>query len=304
MCYCIIKGMTTGRYTVQDFNKQFPDNEACLRYLFTSRFGEPFCLACGQVNRYYLQRGSSHFVCVCGGHQLSPKKNTIFEKSDTDLYKWFYAIYLFSIAKNGVSAKELQRQLGVTYKCAWRIGKQIRQLFSSDCDDPLTGIVEADETYIGGRARVGDLKKVRGRNTEAKAPVVGAVERNGRVTARVIPDASVASIIPFLQSNVATGSILMTDRFKSYYNVSKLGYQHETINHQKNEFARGIVHTNTIEGFWSQLKRSVNGTYHAVSRKYLQTYLNEFSYRYSLRHSEQPVFSCLVSMACTPAQVV
>jgi len=133
---------------IMEFNSRFGNNQACLVWLFGQRFGKPECPKCGKVNKYHRQGKSSHFVCECGAHQLSPKKDTIFEKSDTDLYKWFYALYLFSSSKNGVSAKELQRQLKVTYKCAWRIASQIRKLFAEH-NLSLSGTVEINETYIG-----------------------------------------------------------------------------------------------------------------------------------------------------------
>lgn len=276
------------RYTIQDFNKQFPDNEACLRHLFTERFGKPECPSCGQVNKYYLQKGKSRFICACGSHQLSPKKDTIFAKSDTDLYKWFFAIYLFSVSKNGVSGKELERQLGVTYKTAWRMAKQIRKLFTDD-NDPLKGIVEADETYIGG-VRPGK----RGRGAAGKTPIVGLVEREGRLKATVTANTKASTVMPLIKANVQEGSMLMTDEYSSYNTVAKFNYSHKTIKHGKKEYVSGLTHVNTIEGFWSQMKRSINGTYHAVSPKYLQAYVDEFSFRYNQRGSEQPLFFSLV----------
>lgn len=151
---------------IQQFNKDFPDNTTCLMWLFTKRFGTPICPKCKMVNKYYRQGNTSHFICACGQHQLSPKKDTIFEKSDTDLYKWFYALFLFANSKNGVSAKELQRQLGCTYKCAWRIGTQIRKLFD-EYNIPLSNTVELDETYVGGKGE----NNLRGRGSENKTPV-------------------------------------------------------------------------------------------------------------------------------------
>jgi transposase-like protein len=198
------------KYSIQDFNKEFPDNRACLDYLFTERFGMPVCPKCERINQYYLQGHSSHYVCTCGQHQLSPKKDTIFEKSDTDLYKWFFAMYLFSVSKNGVSGKELQRQLGVTYKTAWRIAKQIRQLFSEDTE-PLSGIVEADETYVGG-IRPGK----RGRGAAGKTPVVGLVERGGNIKATVTKDTKSSTVMPLIENSVEAGSTLMTDEYNSY----------------------------------------------------------------------------------------
>ena len=276
------------RYTIQDFNKEFPDNDSCLQYLFNQRFSNAVCPSCNKAGNYHRQANTSHFVCSCGKHQISPKKDTIFENSSTDLYKWFFAIFLFSNSKNGVSAKELQRQLGVTYKCAWRIAKQIRSLFSEDTE-PFDGTVEVDETYIGGRA-----KGKRGRGSDKKTPVVGLVEREGSVRAVVTENVKSSTVMPLIKDNVKKGSMIMTDEFVIYQSLTSSGYEHQTVNHGSRQYVEGIKHTNTIEGFWSQLKRSVNGTYHAVSPKYLQTYVDEFAYRYNQRKSESPLFLGLV----------
>ncbi|MEY4723011.1 MAG: hypothetical protein RLZZ324_524 [Candidatus Parcubacteria bacterium] len=174
--------MKTPKYTVQQFNKAFPDNGACLSYLFTSRYGKAKCPSCDRVGAYHRQADTSHYVCNCGGHQISPKAGTIFEKSDTDLYKWFFAMYLMATSKNGVSAKELERQLGVTYKTAWRMAFQIRKLMEQS-GGMFGGTVEADETYIGGKRRGGK----RGRGAAGKTAVFGAVERGGRVFAKGRP---------------------------------------------------------------------------------------------------------------------
>jgi transposase len=192
------------RYTIQDFNREFPDNDSCLQYLFNQRFSNAVCPSYGKAGNYHRQANTSHFVCSCGKHQTSPKKDTIFENSSSDLYKWFFAIFLFSNSKNGVSAKELQRQLGVTYKCAWRIAKQIRSLFSENTE-PFNGTVEVDETYIGGRA-----KGKRGRGSDKKTPVVGLVEREGSVRAVVTENVKSSTVMPLIKDNVKKGSVVMT----------------------------------------------------------------------------------------------
>ncbi len=189
-----------------------------------------------------------------------------------------------SQSKNGVAAKELQRHLGVTYKCAWRIAKQIRLLMSPD-GGPLGGleIIEADETYIGGVRR-----GKRGRGAEGKTPVFGVVERKGHVKTQVVPNVRMVTLMPLIQAMVPPNAVITTDESNSYNKVKSLGHLHETVRHGKGEYARGDVHTNTIEGFWSQFKRSVHGTFHAVSPKHLQTYLNEFSFRYNHRGQNLP----------------
>ncbi len=264
--------------TIQQFNRDFPDNTACLKWLLKERFGKPICPKCGRLNKYHQQGKSSHFVCVCGGHQLSPKKNTIFEKSDTDLYKWFYALYMFSTCKNGVSAKELQTKLGVTYKTAWRIAHQIRKLFAEH-HIKLSGTVEADETYIGGRK-----SGKRGRGAGNKTAVFGMVKRNGVIKAQVVPNVKGNTLQPILNQTIRKGTLVITDELLSYNKVGQNGYNHQTVKHAIKEYVRGKIHTNNIEGFWSQLKRSLDGTHHVVSAKHLQSYVDEFVYRYNHRH--------------------
>jgi transposase-like protein len=182
-----------------------------------------------------------------------------------------------SQSKNGVAAKELERQLGVTYKCAWRIAKQIRLLMKSG-GDPLTGIIEADETYIGGKR-----KGKRGRGAAGKTAVFGMVERDGTIKTQVVDNVQGKTLTPIIQENVAPGSTVSTDELASYNRLGALGYVHGTVTHGKGEYVKGIFHTNNLEGYWSQLKRSINGTYHAVSRKHLPSYLDEFSFRYDHR---------------------
>jgi transposase len=278
---------------IQEFNKTFPDNASCLRYLFSKRYGEPTCPKCGRVNQYHRQADTSHFVCACGSNQLSPKKDTIFEKSDTDLYKWFYVLFLFSKSKNGVSAKEVQRQIQCTYKTAWRICYQIRTMFEEHGVN-LSDIVEGDETYIGGKGG----NNMRGRGSENKTPVFGLLQRKERVIAKVTVDTKRKTVMPIIKHHVKIGTKMMTDEYLPYRSLPKEGYEHETVEHGVKEYVRGNVHTNSIEGFWSQLKRSINGTHHCVSPRHLQHYVDEFSWKYN--HRALPVFELLMAKVVTP----
>lgn len=183
---------------------------------------------------------------------------------------------------------ELKRQLGVTYKTAWRMAKQIRTLFSGN-GGKLYRIVEADETYIGGKA-----EGKRGRGADKKTAVFGLVQREGELRAEVVPNTKAATLLPIMRKNVRLGSRFMTDHYGAYNKVRSMGYYHRRINHGINQYVRGLTHVNTIEGFWSQLKRSINGTYHAVSPKHLQSYVDEFSWRYNARHSPSPLFDLLM----------
>lgn len=283
--------MKAPRYTIDTLHEQFPNDDACLDYMFQKQYGAlPACLKCGVINpKYYRVRKRKCYECNDCGYQLSPLANTIFHKSETPLTKWFYAIYLFSVGKNGVSAKEIERHLGVTYKTAWRMAKQIRFMMQQS-SNPLSGIVEADETYIGGKRKL-DQK------FSNKTAIVGIVEKKkgmGQVKAFATKQANATVALPFLRTNIAADSILHTDESRIYSRV-KRDFTHKFVNHSKLEYVRSGIHTNTIEGFWGQLKRSLDGTYHCVSPKYLQLYVNEFVYRYN--HRDVAAFPVLMDAA-------
>lgn len=245
--------------TFKKFLEQFPDDQSCLEYIFRKKYPDTY-------EEYYPISGRKGFANGAG-MQIYPLVGTIFEKSDTDLTKWFYAIYLFSVSKNGVSGKELQRQLGVTYKTAWRMATQIRKLME-DGNDPLSGIVEVDEAYVP-----------RGGNTST---ILGMVERGGNIRTRIIPREK-GAVMQQIQDNVDPSATIMSDMSSFYSSLRSKGYKHWAVNHGQ-RFVHGRIHINTLEGFWGQFKRSVYGTYHSVSEKYLQSYLNEFSFRYNFRH--------------------
>lgn len=270
----IIKSMS--RYTFKDFRAEYPNDEACLKSVLENRYGDT-CPKCGTIDtKFYPITSRKAFACGACRKHVYPLADTIFRKSETSLWNWFYAIYLFSVSKNGVSAKELERQLGVTYKTAWRMAKQIR-LLMSDSGDPLDGEVEVDETYIGGR----HPKRMR---YSKKQSVFGAVERGGMAKITHVKSTGSRVLLPRVMKDVTEGSSIFSDEWGAYRKLAYYGYSHTTINHSDMEWVRGNAYTNTIEGFWSQLKRSLSGTYHAVSPKYLQLYLDEFSFRYNHRN--------------------
>jgi len=271
--FASIRGM---RYTKKQFEAEYPDDDACLEAVFQNRFGDlVFCPKCGAETKFYRVKKRQCYACEWCAYQLHPLADTIFRKTTTPLKDWFYAIYLFSVSKNGVSAKELERHLGVTYKTAWRMCKQIRLLMAQEAEK-LTGEIEVDETYIGGRRKM--IQKF-----DNKSVVFGMVERNGQAKVKHVKSSGVRVLIPEIQTGIDDKATIYSDEWRSYKSLSKLGYSHTTVNHSKLEYVRGAAHTNTIEGFWSQLKRSMDGTYHAVSPKYLQLYLNEFVFRYNYR---------------------
>jgi transposase-like protein len=284
------------KYTIKDFRAQFPNDAACLAYIFNQKHPEgSTCPKCGRKDSYTLITKRRAYACICG-HQIHPTGGTIFHKSRTSLQTWFFAMFLMTASKNGISAMELQRQVGVTYKTAWRMAHQIRQLMNEDVKSlKLSGVVEADETFIGGleENKHASKRKHAGRGATGKATVIGVAERGGSISAKVVRDNSRPYVIPHIMRQVAKGSTVMTDEHAAYNILPVAGYGHETVKHGDKEYVRGAVHTNSIEGFWSQLKRSINGTFHQVSPKHLQKYVNEFAYRYNRRRSETPMFSHL-----------
>lgn len=268
------------RYTKKQFEAEYPDDDACLEAVFQERFGDlKYCPRCAAETKFYRVKKRQCYACMHCSYQLFPLADTIFRKTTTPLKDWFYAIYLFSVSKNGVSAKELERHLGVTYKTAWRMCREVRKLMAEEAKDKLGGngeVVEMDETYIGGR----HTKK---QGYSKKEAVFGAVERNGFARAKHVRSTGTRVLIPEVVATVSTNAKVHTDEWTPYKNLPKLGYSHTTVNHSKLEYVRGTAYTNTIEGFWSQLKRSLDGTYHAVSPKYLQLYVDEFTFRYNFR---------------------
>lgn len=280
------------KYTIKDLKKEFNTDAQCVRFVFENRYGKDFvCPQCKATGKFYFIESRKRFDCICG-FTISPLADTIFHKSSTPLTLWFHAIFLFANSRNGVSAKELERQLGVTYKTAWRLAKQIRILFAQ-ANEPFSGIVEADETYVGGQR-----KGKRGRGAENKTPVFGIVERHGRARAEVVENIKIKTIQPIINSSVVKGTMVMTDEFNVYNRVKDNGYDHQTVRHGVGEYVRGLVHSNSIEGFWSQLKRSVSETHHAVSPKYLQLYVDEFVWRYNFR--KQLLFPLMLATAVKP----
>ena len=280
------------QFSVLDFYKRFPTDDACLEHLMKIRFGEKFdCPKCSKHGRFTRIRKMPAYQCAWCGHHIHPMVGTPFENSRTPLQKWFYALFLFSVSRNGVSARELQRQLSVTLKCAWRMGHQIRKYLATvDGNTPLSGTVEADETYVGGRRKGGK----RGRGAPNKTIVFGMVEKEGDVMAKVVPNVRRDTLHTLIEANVEKGSTLQTDEMHSYKTIATKGYAHETIDHSAKEYVRGNVHINGCEGFWSLVKRSIRGTHIHVSAKHLDKYLGEFEYRYNMRKAPEFMFSRLL----------
>lgn len=287
------------RYTRQQFDREFPTDDACLEQIKEQRFpqGMAVCRTCEGPRKHYRVTGRTAYACATCGNHIYPLAGTIFEKSTTPLRIWFQAMYLMGSTRCGISAKQIQRETGVTYKTAWRMFRQIRSLLS-ETDMQLEGsTVEVDETYYGGKRKNGRGRPMRG--DKQKTPVVGAVERKGgRVVARTTQDVSTKTLEGFVKEYVLPKSTVFTDEFSSYRGLGRMKgmeYEHRRINHDAKVYVMGDVHTNTIEGFWSLIKRGIGGVYHSVSQKYLQTYLDEYSFRYNRRASGNLIFPAMLA---------
>jgi transposase len=279
------------KYTTQDFDKEFPTDDSCLEWINNYLYPNGiYCPECEKITKHHKVTGRQCYACDYCGHQIHPLAGTIFRKSATPLRVWFQVMYRMASTRCGISAKQIQRETGVTYKTAWRMFKQVRTLLDEDTK-PLGGEVEVDETYVGG-VRSGK----RGRGAEGKSKVLGAVQRKGKVIAKVVPDVKRHTLVPFMAHNVSReDTTLFTDEFPSYDHMARVGYKHLRIEHHLKVYARGNVHTNTIEGFWSLVKRGIDGVYHSVSPQYLQSYINEYSFRYNHRDDEAPMFQTFLN---------
>ncbi len=270
--------------TIRQFFKQFPDDESCLAHLFETRFAQSFhCPKCDRPSNWYRIKAERAYSCQWCGHHLHVTVGTPFEQTRTPLQLWFYAIFLFTTKRNGVAAKELERQLGVTYKTAWRMAGLIREHMASVDGDVMLGgggqVVEVDETLVGGSVS-GKGHGYKGNKTA----VVGMLERGGEVVTTVVSSRHRAPMERLLLDNIAPGSTVATDEFGSYRRLGSLGFNHVTVCHNKGQYTThngGGV--NGIEGFWAQLKRSINGTHIHVSGKHLWKYGMEAEYRFNRR---------------------
>jgi len=274
----------------REFFKLFPDDETCLKHLMKVRFGSKFeCPKCDRKAKWYRIKAERAYSCQFCGHHIHPTVGTPFEGSSTPLQLWFYAIYLFTVTRSGMSAKQLQRQLGVTYKCAWRMGHKIREHMANvDGDDILSGTVEVDESYIGGY-QAGMLA---GRG---KTVLFGMLEKGGDVMTRVVPNSNKATLEPIIFKNVAKGSAIHSDKHHGYKGLKKR-YTHTTVNHGKREYvAPDGTTTNGIEGYWSRLQNSIKGTHVHVSPKHLFSYAGEFEYRHNARNRPESMLSELLT---------
>jgi transposase len=276
------------KYSTKDFDRDFPTDDACLEWLFHFRWPDGVtCEKCGKVTRHYRIKGRPLYSCDLCGTQIYPMAGTIYQDTKFDhLRLWFKAVAYMSVTRCGISSRQLSRDLGVTIKTGYRMWRQIRSTLSEGEDIKFVGQVEVDETYIGGKH-----PGKRGRGAEGKTVVLGIVERKGRAKGIIIPNVKARTLIPKVEANVVKDSTVYTDDLPAYDDLDLWGFEHKAVAHSKKVYvSTGDIHTNSVEGFWSQLKRSIDGTYHHVTAAHLQEYVDEYSFRYSHRNDERPMF--------------
>jgi transposase-like protein len=266
------------------------------------------CDRCGKervFKRYETAQKRPAWYCQTCGFRIHPLAGTIFERSSTSLQMWFFAMYLMSSTRCGISAKQLERELGVTYKTAWRMFNKIRiHLMAEEDTEPLTGAVEVDETFIVGKPRESTRReaqrngwRMQTAHWEKAAVVFAAVERGGRIKITTVPNSRASVILPIAREYVLPGSLIYTDEYKGYDALGRTGYTHRRINHSAKVYALGDVHTQTIDGFFGLLKNAIRGVHHGVSHKWLQGYLNEYAWRYNRREEPRTIFRDLLEAA-------
>jgi transposase-like protein len=293
-------------YSVTEFLWEFPDDAACLEHLWRTRHspdGEhAYCPRCdGEkvFKRYATKQQRQSWTCTACGHHVHPTAGTIFHRSSTSLRLWFHAMYLMTSTRCGISAKQLERELGVHYKTAWRMFNRIRNELMADDAKPLKGEVEVDETGVHGRPRGPKMtKKEAAQWRERQVSVLGMVERGGRLKLRVIESRRGEPLSGAVRANVNPASIIFTDDWRSYRPLGREFAGHSIINHSAGSYVFGNVHTNTIEGAFGNLKTGMRGTYKKVSRKWLQSYLDEYAWRYNERNRDgRSMFHSLLDRA-------
>jgi transposase len=303
-------------YSLMEFMRMFPDDAACLDQLWRDRFApdghHAHCPKCERERKFHRTKTRASYTCDTCGLHVHPQKGTIFERSSTSLHLWFYAMFLMASTRCGISAKQMERELGVTYKQAHKMMKRIRTLMGDD-GEPLSGDVEIDETSWGGKPRkphgasntiaLGPSRRAEAAaQRETKATVLGMVERGGRIRFRVIASRHGAVLSRAVTANVNPDSIIFTDDWGSYKPLARHYVDHKVVNHSAGEYVRGDVYTNTIEGAFGNMKTGMRGAYKKVSPAYLQSYVDEYSWRHNAQRDRAelgPLFEQLLLKAAT-----
>lgn len=284
--------------TIRQFLERFPDDDSCLDHLMETRYGKRHsCAKCGKEANFHRVKARRCYECDFCGYQVYPTAGTPFENTRTSLRDWFHVMFMFCASRNGVSAKEVQRTIGVTYKTAWRMCNLIRQYMGyvdgdNSLGGPGSGVVEADKAFFGGKDK---------RGQDDKVVVLGITERGGETVTKIIPSRKAKHVMPEILKWVRPGARIATDEARAFLEIGENGYLHGTVNHSAGEYVNGNVHTNTIESFWSHVKRSLAGTYVNVSPKWLQTYLWEFEFRQNLRKQPHLMLELLLQAFPRPS---
>jgi transposase len=302
-------------YSLMEFMGMFPNDAACLEQLWRDRFApdgsHAYCTRCERERKFHRTKTRAAYTCDTCGLHVHPQKGTIFERSSTSLRLWFYAMYLMASTRCGISAKQMERELGVTYKQAHKMMKRIRTLMGDD-GEPLSGDVEIDETSIGGKPRKQHGKNPylaigpsrvgkRPEGAKVNPTVLGMVERGGRVRFRVIGSRYGATLSRAVQANVNPDSIIFTDDWASYKPLARHYIDHRVVNQSAGEYVRGDAYTNTIEGAFGNMKTGMRGVYKKVSPAYLQNYLDEYAWRHNAKREGAALFTQLLERAATGA---
>lgn len=275
--------------SILDLINKFPTEESCIKHLELIRWSGNVVSPFDPTSKVYACKGNK-YKCKNSGKYFNVRTGTIFEDTKMPLQKWFIALYIFSSHKKGISSHQLAKDLDITQKTAWFVLHRLRYAFDHPAfKAQMETTVEIDETYVGGKEgnkhKSKRKKDTQGRSLDTKSVVFGAVERGGNVRADVVSSAGTVALNQAIKKTVKQGATVISDAYRGYWSV-KTKYNHLVIDHSKGEYVRGMAHTNTIEGFWSQFKRGVYGIYHQVSAKHLQSYLNEFALRYNSRKGQ------------------
>lgn len=284
------------RYTIKDLQYDFPDDNRCLEWLKEYRFPDGiYCPNDKKITPHHKLKNRKCYSCELCGHHTYPTAGTIFHKSSTPLTLWFYAIFLMGHTRAGISAKQLERELGVTYKTAWRMMHQIRKMMGYD-EGQLEGEVEVDEMYLGGNPAKRSTAKAHNHQV-----IFGMVERGGKAKVKHVQTNGKKILEPEIVKSVKGTSTIYSDEYGAYKKLPIWGYDHFSVKHSGHEYVNGHIHTQNVENLWSNMKRGIKGVYRHIDPQYLQAYADEYGFRYSHRNDFQPMFWTILGKVGTPS---